>query len=205
MAESQVSHGRRTRAHLSRTRIFEAALVVADRDGGACVTMRRVARELDVEAMSLYHHVRDREDLLDGLGETMVRAGIPAPEPGADAPTILASFARGVRNAGLSHPEAFQLVGLRPLKKAEAAVGIVALLTALGEAGMTPEQAVTAYRTTAAFARGFVLSEIAGLTYGPGAEIELDQTLLPYSTALRRDPEQTFEAGLRAIIDGLTR
>ena len=205
MAGSSASDGRKSRAHLSRPRIFDAALALADRDGATGVTMRRVARELGVEAMSLYHHVRDREDLLDGLAETMVGSGLSTPRSGSDAATMLAAFARGIRTTGLAHPEAFELVGLRPLRNAEAATSIVGLLTALRSAGMTPEQAVTAYRTTAAFARGFVLSEIAGLTYGPGAGMQLDETLLPFSAALRREPGDTFEAGLQAIVDGLTR
>ena len=205
MAGSSASDGRKSRPQLSRPRIFDAALAVADREGATAVTMRRVARELGVEAMSLYHHLRDREDLLDGLAETMVRGGLPAARPGSDAPSILVAFARGIRNTGLAHPEAFQLVGLRPLRNAEATASIVGLLTALRSAGMAPDQAVTAYRTTAAFARGFVLSEIAGLTYGPGAGMQLDETLLPFSAALRREPGGTFEAGLQAIVHGLTR
>lgn len=195
--------GRETRGQLSRQRIFDAALTISDRDGASAVTMRRVARELGVEAMSLYYHVRDREDLLDGLAETMVRSGLPPPQPGADASAILSAFARGIRATGLSHPDAFYLVGLRPLRNAEATAAIAALLNALAETEMRPDQAVLAYRTTAAFARGFVLSEIAGLTYGPHADTPLPDTLDPYATALGRDSEDVFEAGLKAIVDGL--
>jgi len=56
-----------TRVPLSRERILTAAVEVADAQGIEALTMRRVAQELDVEAMSLYHHVAKKDDLLDGL------------------------------------------------------------------------------------------------------------------------------------------
>jgi AcrR family transcriptional regulator len=59
----------KTRAPLSRDRIAEAALHIMDTEGLDAVSMRRVAREVGVEAMSLYHHVRDKDDLLNGVIE----------------------------------------------------------------------------------------------------------------------------------------
>ena len=58
-----------TRQPLSRARIIEAAARVADRGGLSAVSMRGVGKELSVEAMSLYHHVADKESLLDGLAD----------------------------------------------------------------------------------------------------------------------------------------
>ena len=63
------------REPLSGERVFQAAIAVADSDGLAAVTMRRVAADLGVEAMSLYHHVRGKEQLLDGLIEAVDRRG----------------------------------------------------------------------------------------------------------------------------------
>ena len=64
-------HPRRT--PLTRERIIEAALSVMDREGLEAVTMRRIGRELGVEAMSLYghdaNHVTGKEDILDGICE----------------------------------------------------------------------------------------------------------------------------------------
>ena len=59
--------------------MIEAALRVMDAEGLEAVSMRRVAREVGVEAMSLYHHVEDKEDLLDGICEH-VMAGFDFPE-----------------------------------------------------------------------------------------------------------------------------
>ncbi len=60
------------RPPLTRERIFEAAIALADRHGIEAVTMRNVAQELGVEAMSLYHHVAKKEGLLDGMVDTLV-------------------------------------------------------------------------------------------------------------------------------------
>src|SRR4029453_19682961 len=65
--------GARTRrAPLSRDRLLAAAVAIADADGLQAVTMRRLAADLGVEAMSLYHHLPGKDGLLDGLVETVV-------------------------------------------------------------------------------------------------------------------------------------
>jgi AcrR family transcriptional regulator len=61
-----------TRTPLSRERIFAAAMELADRVGMGAVTMRNLAQELGVEAMSLYHHVANKEALLDGVVDAVV-------------------------------------------------------------------------------------------------------------------------------------
>ena len=55
------------REKLSRERVIDAALRVMDTDGLEAVSMRRIAREVGVEAMSLYNHVHDKDDLLEGI------------------------------------------------------------------------------------------------------------------------------------------
>ncbi|MGE3618929.1 MAG: TetR/AcrR family transcriptional regulator [Acidimicrobiia bacterium] len=79
----------RSRQPLTPERVAGAARAVADREGLEQVTMRRVAAELGVEAMSLYHHVASKEALLDGLVEALVaevlstvaRVEADAPDP----------------------------------------------------------------------------------------------------------------------------
>ena len=60
---------RATRAPLTRERALAAAVALADTDGLEALTMRRLARELEVEAMSLYHHLANKDDILDGMVE----------------------------------------------------------------------------------------------------------------------------------------
>ncbi|MFI6292636.1 TetR/AcrR family transcriptional regulator C-terminal domain-containing protein [Nonomuraea sp. NPDC050790] len=70
------------RVPLSRRRVLRAAVEVADRDGIDALTMRRVAQELGVEPMSLYHHVANKEAILDGLIEMVIGEILAAVEDG---------------------------------------------------------------------------------------------------------------------------
>lgn len=72
-----------SRPPLTKHRILEAAVEVADRRGLDAVTMRRLGAELGFEAMSLYKHVANKEEILDGMIELIV-GDIEVPEPGAD-------------------------------------------------------------------------------------------------------------------------
>src|SRR4051812_49480707 len=73
------------RVPLSRRRVLRAAVGLADRDGLDSLTMRRLAQEVEVEAMSLYHHVANKEAVLDGIVE-VVLGGIMVAGDEAEAP-----------------------------------------------------------------------------------------------------------------------
>ena len=64
---------RPSRAPLSKERVFGAAMEIADKDGIEAVTMRRLGEHLGVEAMSLYHHVGGKDEILDGMVDAFVR------------------------------------------------------------------------------------------------------------------------------------
>lgn len=89
------------RAALSVERIVEAAVTVADRGGLAAVSMRHVGRELGVEAMSLYHHIRGKEALLDLLADwVFAQIELPGPQQPWRAGMVLrADSARAVLSA----------------------------------------------------------------------------------------------------------
>ena len=92
-----------TREPLSRERVLAAAMAIADAEGIAAVTMRRLAAELGVEAMSLYYHLPGKDGLLDGLVEAVI-AEIASPI-GRTAPTSPRGLARA-RCAGGFSPRA---------------------------------------------------------------------------------------------------
>ena len=69
------------KTRLDRTQIVQAALAMADTAGLESLTMRSLGRSLGVEAMSLYNHVANKEDLLDGMVDA-VFAEVDRPEPG---------------------------------------------------------------------------------------------------------------------------
>ena len=60
------------RLPLSKERVLQAALELADRGGSEAVSMRKLGQALGVDAMSLYHHVRNKEDILDGIVDVIV-------------------------------------------------------------------------------------------------------------------------------------
>ncbi|HEX5469053.1 MAG TPA: TetR/AcrR family transcriptional regulator C-terminal domain-containing protein [Gaiellaceae bacterium] len=203
-----------TRVRLTRRRILEAALSLVDREGSEALTMRRLGREVGVEAMSLYNHVAGRAELLDGLSEVMVtgiEAGAEAAKSWDDA---LRQFMRGIRAVALAHPAAFQLVGMRPLNTRAAMPPVERLLGALRAGGFDADSASSAYRLAVSYARGFALAEIGGFTLdAPGERLrapDLSAEEFPRIVELapslsRFDHEAAFEFGVEAIVAGLGR
>ena len=89
------------RAPLSRERVLRAAVALADENGIASLTMRKLGEAVGVEAMSLYNHVANKDDLLDGMID-VVFAEIDLPARDADWKTAMRQ--RGSRSAGSSPP-----------------------------------------------------------------------------------------------------
>src|SRR5688572_28200361 len=91
------------RETLTRQRVLEAAVQLADRHGVESVRMRRLGQELGIEAMSLYTHVRSKDDLLDGMVDA-VMTQIPAVEARDDWKPALRQAILGARGVLLRHP-----------------------------------------------------------------------------------------------------
>lgn len=104
------------KAPLSRERVLAAALAIADAEGLASLTMRRVAESLDCEAMSLYYYVDDKRALLAALAETVVdeiRAATQVPTTGGkvgDWRDVVRAHCHGAREVMLRHPWAPHLL-----------------------------------------------------------------------------------------------
>ncbi|MEU4693607.1 TetR/AcrR family transcriptional regulator C-terminal domain-containing protein [Actinoplanes sp. NPDC023714] len=95
------------RAALSRERVLAAAVAIADTEGLKALTMRRLAADLGVEAMSLYHHLPSKDALLDGIVEAViaeVRAEVPARSGEADWRTDIRGRFLTARRVMLRHP-----------------------------------------------------------------------------------------------------
>lgn len=99
-----------TQVGLSRDRVLRAAVAIADERGLAALTMRSLAESLGVEAMSLYHHVSNKEAVMDGLVEVVMAeietavAAVEAPEPEADWKTAMRRRVLAAREVLLRHP-----------------------------------------------------------------------------------------------------
>ena len=100
------------RARLTRQRVLEAAVELADRDGIESVSMRRLGEMLGVEAMSLYTHVRSKDDLLDGMVEVVMNE-IPARRKGGQWKSTLRRAVLDARGVLLRHTWAPAVVETR--------------------------------------------------------------------------------------------
>ena len=109
----------RPKLPLSKARVFQAAIAVADKGGLEYLTMRRLADELNVEAMSLYYHVDNKEAVLNGMADTIVEeivieaGGLDLPEEGADWRNALRARVLAARRVMLRHPWAPHLFETR--------------------------------------------------------------------------------------------
>lgn len=149
----------RTRAPLTRHRALVAAVAVADGEGLTALTMRRLARELGVEAMSLYHHVANKEDILDGMVE-LVFGEIELPD--ADLPWKVAMRRRGesVRAALLRHPWAISVMQSRRSPGPATLGHHDAVLGCCRRAGFSVPMAAHAFSLMDSYIYGFVLQEV---------------------------------------------
>jgi AcrR family transcriptional regulator len=207
-----------TREKLSRERVVVAALHVMDAEGLEAVSMRRVAREVGVEAMSLYHYVADKDDLLDGIVE-QVLLGFPTPEgdPRSDWRAYGRQVARAWRTVLKAHPNVLPLLAERKTATNDLAslVPMETALHALKASGLSTADAVQAFHAIGGYIFGFVMMESGQLfaahpgvfdAQALGADLPSDRLpciaeALPY--LLDCDFDAQFEFGLDLMIEGL--
>ena len=178
--------------------------------------MRRIGRELGVEAMSLYHYVESKDALLDGLVETVVASmDTSGMAEGPWEERLKAGF-RAYRRLAHEYPAVFPLVGRRQVRTLAALRPVDTALGILREAGFRPAPALHAFRTLSSFTYGYALSEIRGFAIestsrgeGPPPEI-LEAEAESFANlaevipaAGETDHDVEFEQGLDVIIRGL--
>ncbi len=147
------------RAPVNRDRTLEVALAVADGEGIEAVTMRRLARELGVEAASLYHHVNGKDQILDGLVD-VVAAEIELPKHPADWRESVSQRAHHTRAVLLRHPWAVSLMASRT-SPGPATLGLLeAGIRCFREGGFSVPMAAHAISTVDSYVHGFVLQEV---------------------------------------------
>jgi AcrR family transcriptional regulator len=206
-----------TREPLTRDRVIEAALRVMDEEGLEAVSMRRVAREVGVEAMSLYHHVEDKEDLLDGICER-VMIEFDFPEPVDDWTENCRRGARAWRNLLQAHPAVMRLFAEQrgPVRSIDSMRPTEFALKILRSCGLTDRDTAQAFHAFGGYIQGFVMMELGSIAGGSDEEhvkmhAELAAALpgeFPTLEAVSRyfaecDPDEQFEFGLDLLIRGL--
>jgi AcrR family transcriptional regulator len=207
----------RGREPLTRERVVEAALRVMDTEGLEAVSMRRVAREVGVEAMSLYHHVDDKEDLLDGICEH-VMAGFDFPDLVEDWAENCRRGARAWRRILQAHPGVMRLFAEQrgPIRSIDSMRPMEYALRLLRSSGLSDRDTAQAFHVFGGYIQGFVMMELGSIAGGSDeahvkAHAELAAALpgdfavlracSPYFAECSSDDQ--FEFGLDLLIRGL--
>jgi len=202
---------------LTRDQIVAAAITLVDRDGLSALSMRKLAAELGVGAMSLYYHVPDKSALYDlildaGLGEV----DLSTDDPAKPVATRVANIACAIRDALLRHPNAAILAMSRSLRTPAQLRPVERLLQILTEAGLSDADAMQAVNVIGQYAVAVTTMNANQLTSSeyqdPDTALdfgELRPDEFPCMMRAMQHPEEfrgwdsDFEAGLAALIAGL--
>lgn len=214
MVRTTATQGRR-RGQLSRERVLAGALELVDQDGLEALTMRRLADALKVDPMSLYNHVESKDDLLDGLTETLW-SEVRLPDRTKGWKPTLREFATSVRGLARTHPLAYPLLIGRGILPMPALQAIDTSSSRLEAAGLTRPKAAEMLRTLIAYAAGYALLELSCAPAQGATQLE---QIVSLTRALPRDApthlievarlwsdcdmDFQFELGLDLILSGL--
>jgi AcrR family transcriptional regulator len=208
------------RIPLSRERVLRAAVSYADESGIGTLSMRKLGEALGVEAMSLYNHLANKGELLDGMVD-LVFGEIDLPPAGAGWKAAMRQRAASTRQALARHPWAIALMESRTAPGPSTLRHHDAVIGSLRGAGFSIEMAAHAFSVLDSYTYGFALQE-ASLPYDTTEQTaELAQIILarfppdqyPHLTELTvehilrpgYDRGDEFEFGLNLILDGLER
>jgi AcrR family transcriptional regulator len=200
--------------------VLLAAVALVDTGGVAALSMRKLGQVLGVEAMSLYNHVANKDDLLDGMID-LVFGEIGLPPGGADWKTAMRQRAISAREVLARHRWAIGLMESRSRPGPATLQHHDAVLGCLREAGFSIAMAAHAYSALDSYIYGFALQQ-ASLPFETSEEVgEVADSILrqfpadayPHLTELTvqhvlqpgYDYANEFEFGLDLILDGLER
>ena len=208
------------RTPLSRERVLRTAIAFADAKGIESLSMRKLGQELGVEAMSLYKHVANKEDMLDGMVD-IVFSEIDLPSSEVDWKTAMRQRAISTREVLSRHPWAIGLTDSRMkpgpanLRHHDSVIG------SLRDAGFSIEMAIHSYSTLDSYIYGFAMQE-QSLPFDTPQEIgevaammlqqfpadeypHLAETVVEHITKSDWEFADEFAFGLDLILDGLER
>ena len=198
---------------LTRQDVIDAAAGLVAEHGYAGLTMRALAQRCAVPTMTLYRHVRDKEDLLGALADRVL-GELQLPEPGTLSwQQELAAVFRSVHDLLLKHPDVAEIAARQPVAGEAAYRGAEIVLNALRRAGIEGEAAASAFAALFAFTLGFVQQQLLSASPGSLARRQAVLERLPLddfenlsrlsAVFLLRSSDRHFEEGLELIIRGL--
>jgi TetR/AcrR family tetracycline transcriptional repressor len=196
---------------IRREQIIDTGILLLDRDGLEGVTLRRVATELHVHAGALYWHVRNKQDLLDEMANTLLSeqfAQVEGPASGKDWVEWLQEICQRLRQAMLAHREGARVVAGASFGRAVLLKHLVeTIIENLMAAGFSLRLASLACMTVLSYVYGFVIEEQAAPTPEIIRKYASDDSIL---AALFRENQANnyttdmyFLEGLEMILDGV--
>jgi AcrR family transcriptional regulator len=206
------------RAPLSKERVLRAAITLADEGGIEALSMRRLAQELGVEAMSLYNHVANKDDILAGIVDLVVEE-MEAPSKDADWKVAMRQSAISAHEALLRHRWACSLMMSSTGVRAARLRHSEAILATLREAGFSPDLTHHAYHALESHIIGFTLwqvslpfetEDLAQIGAAFLRELPADEYPYFFEHVMQHlepsdEDQSAFEFGLDLILDGLER
>lgn len=199
-----------TRTGLTFEAIVDAAAELVQADGFDALSMRRLARECGVGAMTLYGYVRSKEELLGALANRFL-SEVELPDEGASWEEQVALVMRSVRHMFLRHPELLPIAANQRIDSVAAYRGAEVIFRALRAAGLEAAEIIGTFGTLTSFTIGSAQREI-GLRSEKAESLpgirELDSERFSNVISLAgllvtRDPERDFELGLDLLIRGI--
>jgi AcrR family transcriptional regulator len=208
------------RTPLTRERVLRSALDLADKDGIDSLTMRKLGQVLEVEAMSLYNHVANKDDILDGMVD-LVFGEIAVPSDSAAWKTAMRRRAISTREVLLRHQWATSLMQSRTKPGPATLRHNDSVLGSLRVAGFSVEMAAHAFSVMDGYIYGFALQQMNLPSRTSEEASELAETILrqlpaneyPHLAEMITehamkpgyDYANEFEFGLDLILDALER
>ncbi|MEO7261440.1 MAG: TetR/AcrR family transcriptional regulator C-terminal domain-containing protein [Jatrophihabitantaceae bacterium] len=169
--------GAAERVQLSRDRVLQGAIAVADAGGIAALTIRTLAQELGVKPMSVYHYVANKDEILDGIVD-LVFSEFELPVTGGDWRQEMRRRAHSARRVLRRHPWATALLQSRLNAGPATLRHHNAIIGTLRGAGFTVEQTAHAFALIDSYLYGFAMSETALPIHGPESVADLAEMMV---------------------------
>lgn len=184
-----------------------AALALIDEEGGHALSMRSLAKRLDLQVSSLYNHVASRRDLIETLRARIVDEIDTSTFSVAAWDAALEGWARSYLAAFASHPNIIQLLATTPIRDESTLEMYDRVVRALGEAGWPLHETVAVMRATEALVLGSALDIVAPIDLLTRDSVPIERRALRSALDPSRPDafgaRQAFEIGLTALIAGL--
>ncbi|MFI5915532.1 TetR/AcrR family transcriptional regulator C-terminal domain-containing protein [Dactylosporangium sp. NPDC051541] len=187
---------------MTRAQVLDAALELVDRVGLSGLTMRALGAALDVEAMTLYHYVPNKDALVDGLVEHVFTAATPA-APGDDWREHLRTYAHELRTLLLEHPGVLPAI-VRPAATPATLDAVETGLRVLTDAGFRLGTALDVINALTLFVISHTAAEVAiGEAAAPALDAERHPLLLAAATSGDGGDDFTrFAFAVEALLTG---